>query len=62
MWKAVTLFADATWHFTPQIDLGAFFGLAAGGQLRSEDSAGRKIAESDNNTVAILGLNASVKF
>ena len=60
--QATTMYIDGTWHATPRIDVNAYFGVAAGGQLRVENSSGQKIAESDYDAAPVLGLNASVKF
>jgi hypothetical protein len=60
--SALTLFADATWHPDPKVDLGGFVGLAAGGKLRLENSRGDELAENDYHTAAILGLKAAVRF
>ncbi len=60
--QATTVFVGPTWHACPNMDVTGYVGLAAGGQLRAEDSAGQKTAQSDYSTAAVLGLNASVRF
>ena len=60
--RAATLFADATWHPSPKVDLTGFVGIAAGGQLRLEDSSGHKLDDSNYDSAAILGLKASFRF
>jgi len=60
--QSAAIFIDSTWHALSMFDLNAYLGIAAGGQLRVETSTGKKVAESDYNPAAMLGLNASVKF
>lgn len=60
--ESAAIYVDGTWHASPMIDLNAFFGVAAGGQLRVETSTGKKISESDYDSAPLLGVNASFKF
>jgi len=60
--RATTLFADATWHWCPNVDFNGVFGIAAGGELRRETSNGTQIFETNYKPAPMLGLNASVKF
>jgi long-subunit fatty acid transport protein len=60
--EATTIYADATWHASPHVDLGGFIGLATGGKLRVDNSSGTKIAQSDYDPAAILGVKATLRF
>ena len=60
--EAATIYANATWHASPHVDLGGFLGLATGGKLRVDNSSGTKIAQSDYDPAAILGLKATLRF
>lgn len=60
--EATTLYADATWHASPHVDLGGFVGLATGGQLRVDNSSGDQRYQSDYDPAAILGLKATLRF
>ena len=41
--KAATLYADATWHATPKVDVDGFVGFAAGGNLAAYNNARDKV-------------------
>lgn len=60
--QATTIYLDGTWHATPKIDLNAYVGIAVGGQLRVDNSSGKKLGDSNYDPAPILGLSASVKF
>jgi hypothetical protein len=60
--QATTIYIDGTWHATPKVDLNAYIGIAAGGQLRVDNSSGSKLFESNYDTTPIIGVDASVKF
>ena len=60
--QAAALYIDSTWHATPNFDVNAFVGIAAGGQLRVDSSNGRELTSSDYDPAGMLGLNASFKF
>ena len=60
--KAATIYADATWHATPKVDVDGFVGVAAGGNLAAYDNARNKVAGFNYKPAAILGLKGSVRF
>jgi hypothetical protein len=60
--KSFTLSAAATWSPNKTFSGTAFVGLAAGGNLRVEDSGGHKLGDSDYDPAAILGLKAAFRF
>lgn len=60
--RAATLFADATWHYCPNIDVSGVFGIVAGGELQGDNSSGGEIFKTNYKPAAMIGLNASVKF
>lgn len=60
--EATTLYAQANWHASANVELNGFFGIATGGKLRQDNSSGDKLAQSDYDPAAILGLSATLKF
>lgn len=56
------IYLNATWHASEKVDLSGFFGIAAGGKLRVDNSSGDKQFQSDYDPAAILGVKASVRF
>lgn len=60
--KAAAIYADATWHATPKVDLNGFAGFTGGGNLKIYNNSRTEIAEPNYKTAAILGVKASVRF
>jgi len=60
--KAFTLSVAATWTPSQTFSGTAFLGLAAGGQLRLENSGGTKLEQHDYDPAPILGLKAALRF
>lgn len=60
--QATVLFAEATWHASPTLDLSGFLGIAAGGNLRIETNSGNRIGDSDYDPAALLGLRLNIRL
>ncbi|HEX5399303.1 MAG TPA: DUF6268 family outer membrane beta-barrel protein [Verrucomicrobiae bacterium] len=60
--KAATIYADATWHATPKVDVDGFVGVAAGGNVAAYDNARNKTWGYNYKPAPILGLKGSVRF
>lgn len=60
--KAATLYADATWHASPKVDVNGFAGVAAGGNLSEYDNHRDKVWGYNYKPAAIIGLSGSCKF
>jgi hypothetical protein len=60
--QSVTLTVAATWSPNKTISGTAFVGIAAGGELRLENSTGRKLYSQNYDPAPILGLKADVRF
>ena len=60
--KSMTTSAAATWSPNQHFSATAFFGLAAGGKIRTENSGGSELGEESYDTVPFAGLSAKVAF
>ncbi len=60
--KAASIFADATWHATPMVDVGGFVGFTAGGNLAVYDNHRDEIRGNNYDPAAILGVTGSIRF
>ena len=60
--QSTLLFAQATWHATPKIDVSGFLGMATGGKLKVDDRNGNLVGEQDYDSAGVIGVKASLKF
>jgi hypothetical protein len=60
--KSSTIYADATWHASPKVDVNGFVGMTSGGDLSAYNDSGNKIYGHKYDSAAILGLKGSFKF
>jgi hypothetical protein len=60
--KSSTIYADATWHATPKMDVNGFVGMTSGGDLSAYDDSGNKIYGHKYDSAAILGLKGTFSF
>jgi long-subunit fatty acid transport protein len=60
--KAATIFADATWHATPMVDVGGFVGFTAGGNLAVYDNHRDEVRGNNYDPAFILGVTGSIRF
>lgn len=60
--SATTVYADAIWHACSNIDLDAFFGVAAGGKLRVDDANGDKQFDTRYKAAPIFGGKVTFRF
>jgi len=59
---AAIIFGQATWRLNPAFDLSGFVGVAAGGNLRLEDSSGDRIVDHDYDAAAVIGVKAKFRL
>ena len=58
----VPVWARATWHARPGMDLTLWGGLSMGGELLLEDSAGARIIEEDVESAPFIGFSGTIRF
>ena len=60
--KSSILYASATWHADPKVDVTGFVGLTVGGDLKVENNSGDQLAGHTYKATATVGAKASVRF
>jgi hypothetical protein len=60
--KAGLLYASATWHATPKVDVTGFAGFTVGGNIEVMNSSGDELAGHNYKSTATVGAKASVRF
>jgi hypothetical protein len=60
--KAGLLYASATWHAAPKVDVTGFAGLTVGGNIEVMNNSGDELAGHNYKPAAVIGAKASVRF
>jgi len=60
--KSATLYADATWHATPAVDVDGVVGLATGGNLSTYNNHRDQVQGNNYKPAVILGVTGSLRF
>lgn len=60
--KAGILYASATWHAVPKVDVTGFAGLTVGGNIEVMNNSGDELAGHNYKPTATIGAKASVRF
>ena len=60
--KSTLLYASATWHADPKVDVTGFIGFALGGTVKTYDNSGSQTFYSKYDTAPVIGVKGSMKF
>jgi hypothetical protein len=60
--KAAMLYASATWHADPKVDVVGFAGVAVGGMINIYDNAGNELSDTKYDPAPVLGVKGVMRF
>jgi hypothetical protein len=60
--KASLLYAGATWHATPMVDVNGFAGVAVGGVVKAYNNSGSEVFYNKYDPALVIGVKAALRF
>jgi len=60
--KGSLLYAGATWHATPDVDVNGFAGVAVGGVVKAYNNSGSETFYNKYDAALVVGVKASLRF